>query len=200
MFLLETLKRSFQRMTGRGKPSVQEANGAVRASEPQQFLFADDGSIPNNPTLPFLVYGGAVALNGPHDPAAVLEELFASNGWGDSWRNGVYPFVHYHSAIHEVLGVARGTARVRFGGALGAELALNAGDVAIQPAGTGHQRLDASRDFLVVGAYPPHGKYDLCRGAPEEHDRARLSIPKVPLPQKDPVFGSDGALVKLWPG
>jgi uncharacterized protein YjlB len=200
MFLWEAFKRSFQRMTGLGRPSAREANAAVRASEPQQYRFADDGSVPNNPVLPLLVYGNAVALDGPHGPAAVFEELFASNGWRDSWRNGVYHFVHYHSAIHEVLGIARGNARVRFGGALGAELALNVGDVAILPAGTGHQRLAASRDFLVVGAYPPHGKYDLCRGAPEEHARARLSIPKVPLPHEDPVFGSEGALVKLWRG
>jgi uncharacterized protein YjlB len=200
MFLLELFKRSFQQMTGLGRPSAQEASAAARASKPRQYMFADDGSVPNNPALPFLVYGSAVALDGRHDPAAVLEQLFAANGWGDSWRNGVYPFVHYHSAIHEVLGIARGTARVRFGGALGEELALNAGDVAILPAGTGHQRLAASRDFLVVGAYPPHGKYDLCRGSPEEHARAKLSIPKVPLPQKDPLFGSDGALVKLWRG
>ena len=189
MFLGEALKRAFQRMTGHGIPSAKEANAAVRAVEPQHYLFADDGSVPNNPVLPFLVYGGAVALDGGHDPAAVFEELFGSNGWRDSWRNGVYPFVHYHSSIHEVLGVARGHARVRFGGALGAELALNAGDVAILPAGTGHQRLAASRDFLVVGAYPAYGKYDLCRGAPEEHARAKLSIPQVPLPGKDPVLG-----------
>ena len=32
------------------------------------------------------------------------------------WRNGIYPYVHYHSMIHEALGVARGRAKVRFGG------------------------------------------------------------------------------------
>jgi uncharacterized protein YjlB len=200
MFLFENLKRTFQQMTGRGKPSVDEARAAARARDPKRFVFADDGSVPNNPALPFLVYKNVVDLAGPHDPAAVIEELFAANGWGEVWRNGVYDFVHYHSAIHEVLGVARGNARVRFGGVLGAELALNAGDVAVLPAGTGHQRLSASSDFLVVGAYPPQGTYDLCRGAPEEHERARLSIPQVPLPKADPVFGADGALVRLWRG
>ena len=200
MFWLENLKQKLEQMTGRGKPSIQQARAAARHCEPEQFLFADDGSIPNNAALPFLVYKSAVDLTGPHDPAAVFEELFRANGWSNSWRNGIYDYVHYHSSIHEVLGIARGSARVRFGGALGAELALSAGDVAVLPAGTGHQRLDASRDYLVVGAYPAQGQYDECRGAPEEHDRARLSIPKVPRPKKDPVCGTDGGIVKLWRG
>jgi uncharacterized protein YjlB len=200
VFVLQNIKRKFEQMTGRGKPSPQQARAAARVAAPEQFVFADDGSIPNNPALPFLVYKSAVDLSGPHDPAAVLEELFRMNGWGASWRNGIYDYVHYHSAIHEVLGIARGTARVRFGGALGAELALAAGDVAVLPAGTGHQRLDASRDYLVVGAYPAQGEYDECRGSPGEHDRARLSIPKVPVPKKDPVFGAGAGLTKLWCG
>jgi len=198
MFIVENLKRKFQQATGHGKPSRKEAQDAARDVEPKQFRFADDGSVPNNPTLPFLVYKNAVLLGGDQDPAAVFEELFAANGWGSSWRNGIYDYVHYHSAIHEVLGIARGNARVRFGGRKGTELDLSIGDVAVLPAGTGHQRLGGSRDLLVVGAYPPQGEYDLCRGLPEEYARAKQSIPKVPIPKKDPVFGADGPLTKLW--
>ena len=116
-------------------------------------MFADDGEIPNNPTLPFVHYRSPVRLTQAPDPAAVLEELFESNGWGGSWRNGIYDFLHYHSGTHEVLGIARGHARVRFGGRNGKIVALRAGDVVILPAGTGHQRVSASRDLLVVGAY-----------------------------------------------
>jgi uncharacterized protein YjlB len=100
--------------------------------------------------------------------------------------------------IHEVLGVAAGRARVRFGGKAGEELEIEAGDVAVLPAGTGHQRIAASRDFLVVGAYPAQGTYDLCRATPAEHARAKALIPKVPLPEADPVYGRDGPLPKLW--
>ena len=178
MYVKETLKHTFEQVTGR-KPSRAEAREAVNERKPKTFLFADDGVTPNNPKLPFVVYKSAVALDGAADPAAVFEELFAANGWGDSWRNGIYDYLHYHSQIHEVLGIARGRARVRFGGDKGQELDLAAGDVAVLPAGTGHQRLMASEDFLVVGAYPPAGTYDECRGKPDEHARALKTIPKV---------------------
>jgi uncharacterized protein YjlB len=170
---------------------------AVRSTEPKTFHFADDGSIPNNP-LPFLVYKRVLELGEAKDPAAVFEKLFAAHRWGESWRNGVYDFVHYHSQIHEVLGIARGTARLRFGGKKGEVLDVAAGDVAVLPAGTGHQKLSASADFLVVGAYPPDGTYDLCRGSAADHAKALATIPKVPVPKTDPVFGPDGPLVKIW--
>lgn len=168
------------------------------AIQPETFLLADDGSIPNNPSLPLLVYRGGIDLAGTPDPAEVIEAAFRRNGWGDMWRNGIYPFVHYHSMIHEVLGMARGGARVRFGGEQGVELDLRSGDVAVLPAGTGHQNLWATPDLLVVGAYPPEGRLDLCRGSRAEHARALKSIPRVPVPETDPVFGADGPLVTLW--
>jgi uncharacterized protein YjlB len=114
--------------------------------------------IPNNPKLALVLYRNPIRLSGKFDPAAVFEELFERNGWGDSWRNGIYDYPHYHSRIHEVLGVARGHARVRFGGAKGRALKLKAGDVVIVPAGTGHERLSGSKDLMVVGAYPPSAR------------------------------------------
>jgi uncharacterized protein YjlB len=169
----------------------------MNARKVSEFRFADDGLIPNHPTWPLLLYGGAVDLPGGSDPASVLEALFASHGWGQSWRNGVYDFVHYHSQIHEVLGVARGTAEVQFGGPHGRTVAIEAGDVAILPAGTGHQRIASSGDFLVVGAYPPFGTYDLCR-SPADHERALKTIPKVGRPDTDPVHGGKGPLLESW--
>jgi uncharacterized protein YjlB len=169
-------------------------------SPPLTFTFKDDGAVPNNAALPALVYKGALDLAGKHDPAVAIEKLFRANGWGrDLWRDGIFPFVHYHSMIHEALGIAAGSARVQLGGHHGEALELRAGDIAVLPAGTGHQRLLGSDDLLVVGGYPPDGTYNLCRGDnPSERDKALVTIPKVSLPDSDPVQGKNGGLIKLW--
>jgi uncharacterized protein YjlB len=199
MNLRETVKQKVERATGWRRPR-SDAIAAVlhRRTQPRTIRFADDGTIPNNPILPLIVYPAVIDLVRFPDPAAVFEALFESNGWGDSWRNGIYDYAHYHSGIHEVLGIARGNARVRFGGDGGREISLSAGDVAILPAGTGHQRLNASSNFLVVGAYPPDGTYDECTGWPDERAKALKSIPQVAVPERDPVFGLEGALATAW--
>jgi uncharacterized protein YjlB len=167
------------------------------ALKPLTFMFKDDGAVPNHPSLPMLVYKHALDLGA--DPESAIETMFAANGWGHGqWRNGIFPFVHYHSMIHEALGIARGRARVRFGGAQGEELALKPGDVAVLPAGTGHQRLSDSAGLVVVGAYPPEGTYNLCRGSKAEHDKALQTIPLVPIPKSDPVLGQSGPLPTIW--
>ena len=197
MYVVETLKSAVGRITGATRLKPRELRARVRRRKPLSMRFKDDGSIPNN-TLAFVLYPGAVDPAGSDDPAAVFEQLFATNGWGDSWRNGIYDYLHYHSRTHEVLGIARGSAQVRFGGAGGRTVEVQAGDVAVLPAGTGHHCLGASDDFLVVGAYPPSGTYDECRGTPDEHARALRTIPKVRLPRKDPVLGARGPLLRLW--
>jgi len=165
---------------------------------PVSFVFSDDGLVPNN-SLPFLLYKSAVAVD-HGDAEDIIESLFLTNGWGQTWRNGVFDYCHYHATVHEVLGVASGRALVRFGGAHGEELEIRKGDVAILPAGTGHQRLSASHDFRVVGAYPPGPEMEITRPTPENHRKALLTIPKVALPVTDPVYGPDGPLVALWAG
>jgi uncharacterized protein YjlB len=169
-------------------------------NKPLTFLFNDDGAVPNNPALPALIYKSAIDLDGKRDPASAIEKLFANNGWGrDQWRDGIYPFVHYHAMIHEALGIARGHARVQLGGHQGEVFEFAAGDIVVLPAGTGHQKLLGSDDFLVVGAYPPEGTYNLCRGDnPAERDKSLMMIPKVPLPASDPVLGKNGPLSQLW--
>jgi len=165
-------------------------------AEPLAIVFEDDGLVPNNP-LPFLVYQGAVELDSRH-PEETIEGLFGNNGWGGMWRNGVYDYLHYHSTVHEALGVARGHARVRFGGDRGKVLDIAAGDVAILPAGTGHQLVSASHDFCVIGAYPPGARMQITRPTPQNHAHALKTIPAVKLPENDPVMGRNGPLLRLW--
>ena len=122
MYLVENLKKTLESLTGIRKPSATAVRALVRDRKAHATMFADDGAIPNNPDLPAVVYAQAVRLDRAADPAAVLEELFKANQWGESWRNGIYDYVHYHSSIHEALGIARGQARVRLGGDAGKEL------------------------------------------------------------------------------
>jgi uncharacterized protein YjlB len=163
---------------------------------PATFVFADDGLVPNN-RLPLLIYKGAIDLDNA-SPEKAVEDLFGANGWGDMWRNGIYDYLHYHATVHEALGIARGHARVRFGGDKGKEFELDPGDVAILPAGTGHQCLKSTSDFSVVGAYPPGAKMHVTRPTPENHAHALKTIPEVRLPASDPVSGANGPLVKFW--
>ena len=164
--------------------------------EPLTFVFEDDGFVPNSP-LPLLLYKGAIEVDSAH-PERDIEHLFGANGWGDMWRNGIYDYPHYHCAAHEALGVAKGHARVRFGGDRGREIEISAGDVAILPAGTGHQCLSASRDLSVVGAYPPGQNMEITRPTPDNRARALKAIAQVELPKADPVMGKDGPLARLW--
>jgi uncharacterized protein YjlB len=156
------------------------------------YTFEDDGSIPNS-TLPVLVYHGVLE---PEAGAAGYEDLFAANGWLGAWRDGIFPFHHFHSTAHEVLAVVAGNATVRLGGPQhGRSLHVKRGDVLVLPAGTGHCNEGQSDDFLVVGAYPGGMSWDLRRGDPAEYEAVQANIAAVPLPDSDPV---GGRLPDLW--
>jgi uncharacterized protein YjlB len=198
MPVMEEVKRIAEKLTGIGRPARGQLDRLARLRRPEVYRFDDDGRIPNNPRWPLVLYRDAVRLDRGYDPAAVFEDIFARHGWRESWRDGVYPFQHFHTATHEVLGIARGRVTVRFGGPKGRSLTLEAGDVVVLPAGTGHRRIRASADLLVVGAYPAGGDYDEPRPDEVDHDDAVASIAKVKRPRKDPVYGADGPMVDLW--
>ncbi|HWQ92680.1 MAG TPA: cupin domain-containing protein [Clostridia bacterium] len=158
----------------------------------------DDGVFPNS-KLPLVLYREAVSVPG-QDAAAAFEGLFAANGWGGSWRNGIYPYHHYHSTAHEVLGVYRGSAKVQLGGETGVVHEVHPGDVLVIPAGVAHKNLGSSADFGVVGAYPEGQDWDLKHGQPGERPGTDWNIARVALPKADPVYGTAGPLIEKWRG
>ncbi len=162
----------------------------------EEHFFADDGRVPNNPSLRLIVYRSALKI-GPRC-AADCEKLFADNGWGGAWRNGIYAHHHYHSTAHEVLGIAAGSVRVRLGGEDGTTVELHAGDVVVIPAGVAHKNEGASPDLVVVGAYPGGKSPDMCSPGAQHRERALRNLREVPLPASDPVYGKPGPLIERW--
>ena len=184
----------------RDLPSFESTENALSSQQqshpnPQLIQLSRNGWVPNNERLPVLVYRAALAATSS-ELTSTFEALFERNGWPPQWRDGIYDYHHYHSTAHEVLGFAKGHARVLLGGEGGHEIELRAGDVALLPVGTGHCELEASSDFLVVGAYPPHQNWDICRSAPSQEAIQRMR--KLPFPSSDPVTGPGGPLISLW--
>jgi uncharacterized protein YjlB len=154
-------------------------------------LLATGGSIPNHPSWPLLVYPAAVKNISPE----AFEDLFTRNRWPAAWRNGVFPFHHYHSNSHEALGVYEGEVTVQFGGDAGVTVTATPGDVVVLPAGTGHKKLSSRGQLGIVGAYPEGSSPDTCI-PPLKSKPAKIA--QVPLPACDPVYGPGGPLFTYW--
>lgn len=155
------------------------------------------GAIPNHPRWPLLVYLGALPADEP-DLAAAFERLFDRNRWPAAWRNGVFPFHHYHSTAHEALGVYSGEVMVQFGGDAGVTVTARPGDVVVLPAGTGHKKVGSRGRLGIVGAYPADQHPDTCTPLTTNVARAAEAIARVPLPDRDPVCGPRGPLFEHW--
>lgn len=164
---------------------------------PTEIFFKEAGSIPNNPVLPVLIYRKVFDAN-TADKDKKFQHHFDSSGWKGIWKNGLYDYHHFHSASHEALGIASGSAEVQLGGDSGKSVQLEAGDLIVLPAGTGHKRLSGSENLVVIGAYPEGQQdYDICHG---EGDKVGVesSIAAVPLPSSDPFYGEGGPLLTSW--
>ena len=175
----------------------EQFSDVLQTPEVAVHLLKDDGTYPNNETLPLLVYHQALRSS-VEVPARTLEDIFQAQNWRGAWRNGIFSYHHYHSTAHEVLGVAQGSATVQLGGPHGVTLDVATGDVLVIPAGVAHKNRGASGGFLVVGAYPDGQNWDLKRGEPGDRPEADRNIEQVPLPSRDPVYGSNGPVQEHW--
>ena len=161
---------------------------------PHTFILPETERIPNS-ELPVLFYEGA--LQGD-DLTKEARRTFTRNGWGGQWEAGIYGYHHFHSNAHEALAIVGGSAIVVLGGEGGKQLSVAKGDVLVLPSGTGHRRIHDSPDFWVVGAYPQGQEaFD------EYIDKSmcanyRNRLRAVPLPDTDPLYGTEGPLPQLW--
>eukprot|EP01114_Cavostelium_apophysatum_P013738 TRINITY_DN3394_c0_g2_i1.p1 TRINITY_DN3394_c0_g2~~TRINITY_DN3394_c0_g2_i1.p1 ORF type:complete len:175 (+),score=21.36 TRINITY_DN3394_c0_g2_i1:170-694(+) len=152
------------------------------------------GHFPNSEATgyPLLIYKSAFASN-DGDLASSMERTFSSNEVSPQWRYGMYQQAHYHSTTHEILGVFKGTASLRFGGEgeHAVHLDVEPGDVIIIPAGVAHQKLSADSTFCMVGAYPSGSKqWDMNEGKSNEEKASALKeITKIQPMRFDPLFG-----------
>ena len=82
---------------------------------------------------------------------------------------------------------------------MGETFRLEAGDLVVLPAGTGHCRSASSSDFAICGCYPPgQSNYTIVREQDRAMARHAADIAAVPLPETDPVFGKEGPLLTGW--
>ena len=159
--------------------------------------FPENGPFPNAGKLPLVIYDQALKLPKQGAPEAI-EKLITSNGWGNSWRWGLYDYHHYHSTAHECLLIYAGSVRVQFGGPKGWAVEAQPGDVVILPAGLTHKNIGCSMGFRTVGCYPRGQSPDMMYGKPAERPAADRNIAQVALPKLDPVYGLGGELAKHW--
>jgi uncharacterized protein YjlB len=160
------------------------------------YYFKDNDNIPNS-VMPLVIYQNVFKERG-ESGAKWLENHFKKCGWYNSWRNGVFPYHHYHSITHEVMGVYHGNGSLQFGGPAGEQIDVSPGDVIIIPAGVGHKNRNELNSVKVVGAYPNGMEYDVKLGTSADYNEALENLRKVPFPSSDPVFGLGEGICRIW--
>lgn len=146
----------------------------------------DDGKISNHPNILLLIY------------KTVLDDIpviLNANDWSGEWLGSVH---HYHSNIHEVLAVKKGNVSLQLGGEQGETVEAEKGDVIILPAGYGHKRIEASKNYVNYGAYPGRVNVDMCYGELEENPEKVENIKKLLMPKYDPVFRQKRPTLDYW--
>jgi uncharacterized protein YjlB len=167
---------------------------------PRLYFFEDDGEFPNS-RLPVLIYSQVFSARGSEGSQWIMDH-FAQNHWGNAWDDGIYSYHHYHSKVHEALGIYNGKALIQLGGPQGQQVSIQAGDVIVIPAGVAHKKIQGE-SLGVVGAYPDANidthVDQICEGERALRSQALFNLSHVPIPSMDPVLGSyREGLTLLW--
>ena len=156
---------------------------------PRAVFFEKSTDVPNS-KLPVLMFRGALAPTAMAK-ARRFREAFRRNGWAGVWTDTIYDYTHFHSNAHEVLGIAEGKVTIILGGVEGRRFRLKAGDMLAIPAGVGHRRVGEDAGLKVIGAYPPGQSHFNMK-------RKGRAVPRVPIPDTDPLYGRGGPLTRCW--
>jgi uncharacterized protein YjlB len=148
----------------------------------------DDGTFPNNPRYPLLLYKNAWSGSEREGKRAIARD----NQWTSPWAWGVFPYHHYHSKAWELLVCVQGEANVQLGGDTGPTVVIETGDVVFVPPGFAHKQLDEKNGFTLLGSYPKESltagsSIDTLTGPPTLEQRN--NIVHCPVPE-DPLCGT----------
>ncbi|MBO9595504.1 MAG: cupin [Niabella sp.] len=168
---------------------------AQRRSNPDIFYFRKDHLIPNSPH-PLLVYRNFFNKEG-EACENWLKKKFAAHHWFPF--AGVPPFdaIFYYINTHVVLGVCAGVAKWQLGGTLGLTMVVEKGDVLVIPAGVALQHLESSVDFKITGASALNVVPKI-RKETSGHSKDPGHVADIPIPETDPVLGTDDGLLTIW--
>ena len=169
-------------------PAKMKAHKSSRhASSIFRVYLRGDGTFPNNPECPLLIYKDA--FRGTPEEASSLLSL---NGWTLPWAWGVFKYHHYHSTAWEVLLCIKGTADIQFGGPSGPTCTVGVGDLILIPPGVAHKQVKEEGNFTLLGSYPKEQNgdgVDTLRGKPTKEQQNNIF--ECPIPVADPLFGLD---------
>ncbi len=160
-------------------------------------LYLTEDNIFPNSELPVLIYKNVfkTSIAGSVD---IVQQVLRNNGWSNSETGSLYMRHHYHSNTHKAISICSGECILLIGGPNGNVAHLVKGDTLLLPAGAAHKKLKASEDFVCISAYPAGNNFDLNFGNHSEKIPADINIQQVPLPAKDPLYGSNGPLLDYW--
>ena len=189
---------------------IKERSNVMSASTEPEVHYLKPNTCSPNSSLPVLIYRCVL-------PSPTTEEstttLLTSHNWRKDGTWGHIDYRHFHPNVHECYGVVSGHSRLLLGQGQGdtdggLEIEVKTGDVIILPAGTAHVCLQSSTskdtdgEYRYIGVYPengPHWRSEMGR-RPLEETKLDVEVSEVKLPEQDPVYGSDGPLMKLWTG